>query len=106
VPVRHGRPDLAGDRDRPAADRLGRGRPDREADPRPLLRRGARPAPGISPLADGDPAQLTSSVPARPPSSLGAWDVHMGRGTPAEEARTPCFCTSGAPDAPTWQVRA
>ena len=68
-----GRPDLAGHRDRPPPDRLRRGRPDREACPRALLRRGPGPAAGIRTLADADHRGCLSrprpKLPARPASS-------------------------------------
>ena len=45
--VRHGRPGVAGRRGRPPAGRVGRGRPDRPARARPLLRRGPRATAGV-----------------------------------------------------------
>ena len=66
VPVRHGRPDLAGHRDRPPAGRLGR----RSGPIGKLVRdryfdavRGRLPR--VQPLADGDRGQLSAADPRR-----------------------------------------
>ena len=59
VPVRDRRPDLAGHRDRPPPDRLRRGRSDRVARQRALLRCRPRPAARVRALAHGDPGRLT-----------------------------------------------
>ena len=62
--VRHGRPDLPGHRGRPPQGRLGRGRADRPARARPLLRRGPWAAARVPALADADRVTRAEWSPA------------------------------------------